>query len=276
MDRCNPPDEQTRHVEEHYKNGSEELRLKTRHGQVEYLTTMKYIQEYLPKNKRPTVLEVGAGAGAYSAALAKMDCIVTAVDLVQDNLMLLAEKLDGTEDIVAFKGDARNLSFLMDETYDMTLILGPMYHLFTKQDQLKALNEAVRVTRPRGYIFAAYCMNDATIMQYVFREKYWNGYKMPEMSPDHETLAPGWKSISDPKEVFNVVRTEDIDELDTALPVERIRFVATDGFAGYNKTFMDAMSDEMFEKWMDYHYTVCERSDMTGLSNHTLDILRKL
>ena len=35
-------------------------------------------------------------------------------------------------------------------------------------EKLKALSEAVRVTRPNGYILVAYCMNEPTVIQYVF------------------------------------------------------------------------------------------------------------
>ena len=48
------------------------------------------------------------------------------------------------------------------------MLLGPMYHLYTREEQLQALREAVRVTKPGGHILAAYCMNEPTVVQYVF------------------------------------------------------------------------------------------------------------
>ena len=64
----------------------EEGRLLSRHGQVEYLTTMKYIHECLEGITDPSILEVGAGTGRYSVALAREDYRVTAVELVARNL----------------------------------------------------------------------------------------------------------------------------------------------------------------------------------------------
>ena len=55
--------------------------------------------------------------------------------------------------------NAKDLSCFADNTFDVTLLLGPMYHLFTVEDQKKALAEAIRVTKPGGVIFAAYCGN---------------------------------------------------------------------------------------------------------------------
>ena len=57
---------------------------------------------------------------------------------------------------------------LPDKTFDITMLLGPMYHLYTIEDKIQAMSEAVRVTKPGGYIFVAYCMNEPTIIQYAF------------------------------------------------------------------------------------------------------------
>ena len=72
------------------------------------------------------------------------------------------------------------------------------------------------------------------------------------------------------------MRTEDIAVLNSQVPVERIRLVATDGATNYMRDLIDNMDDETFAKWMDYHFTICERQDLIGASHHTLDILRKL
>ena len=72
------------------------------------------------------------------------------------------------------------------------------------------------------------------------------------------------------------MRTEDIAALDAALPVERVRLVAADGATNYHREMIDAMDDATFDKWMDYHFAICERQDLIGASHHTLDILRKL
>ena len=139
-------------LEDFYSHYDEEGRLLSRHGQVEYLTTMKYIRESLEGVSDPHVLEVGAGTGRYSVTLAKMGIPVTAVELVGHNLEQLRAKLDGSEPLTALQGNALDLSFLPDASFSLTMLLGPLYHLYTKEDQLKALSEAVRVTKPGGII----------------------------------------------------------------------------------------------------------------------------
>ena len=256
-------------LEEYYNNYDEEGRLLSRHGQVEYLTTMKYIQECLEGIPDPRILEVGAGTGRYSVTLAKQGLQVTAVDLVEHNLEILRSKLDGTEPIEAVQGNAMDLSEFPDESFDLTMLLGPMYHLYTKEDKLRALSEAVRVTKPGGHILVAYCMNEPTVIQYVFAQN-----NLREVT-DLNMLTPDWHCKSEPKEIFELVRTEDIAELDSAFPVNRIKLVAADGATNYMRDLIDSMDDETFGKWMEYHFAVCERQDLIGASHHTLDMLEK-
>ena len=257
------------YIEEFYNARDEDARLTSKHGSVEYLTTMKYIRESIAGADDPAILEVGAGTGRYSVTLAKEGYRVTAVELVAHNLDILKSKLDGTERITPILGNALDLSFLPDGAFDLTMLLGPMYHLYTKDDKLQALREAVRVTKPGGRILVAYCMNEATVIQYVFGMN-----KLREVM-DGMLLTPEWHCKSEPKEVFELSRTEDIAELDAALPVKRLKLVATDGASNYKREFIDEMDDETFAKWLEFHFATCERQDLVGASNHTLDILEK-
>ncbi len=258
------------YLEEYYNSYNEEGRLLSRHGQVEYLTTMRYIKECLDGLSDPRILEVGAGTGRYSVTLAKQGLRVTAVELIDHNLEILRSKLDGTEPIITLQGNALDLSRFPAASFELTMLLGPMYHLYQKEDKLRALSEAVRVTKPGGHILVAYCMNEPTVIQYVF------GMNHLHEVMDLGMLTPDWHCISEPKDVFEMVRTEEIADLDAAVPVRRIKLVATDGATNYKREYIDAMDDETFGKWMDYHFTICERQDLIGASHHTLDMLRKV
>ena len=156
------------YLEEYYNNYDEEGRLLSRHGQVEYLTTMRYIEKCLKDISDLSILEVGVGTGRYSVTLAKKGLKVTAVELIEHNLEMLRSKLDDTEPITTIQGNALDLSMFSDNSFSLTMLLGPMYHLYTKKEKLRALSEAVRVTKSGGHILVAYCMNEPTVIQYVF------------------------------------------------------------------------------------------------------------
>ena len=258
------------HLEAYYTQYDEEGRLLSRHGQVEYITTQKYIHSCLSGEGGERILEIGAGTGRYSIALAREGYAVTALGLIEHNLSILRSKLDGTESIETLRGNALDLSRFDAGTFDLTLLLGPMYHLYTDEDRLRALSEAVRVTKPGGHILVSYCMNEPTVVQYVF-----GGGHLPEITENH-MLTDDWHCVSQPKDLFALIRTEEIAELDRAAGVRRLKLGATDGATNYMRPVIDAMDEETFAKWVEYHLATRERPDLIGASHHTLDILEKV
>ena len=79
-----------------------------------------------------------------------------------------------------------------------------------------------------------------------------------------------------PEDLFELVRKEDIDRLMAGYHVERLHYVATDMITRYLRESIAEMSDEDFEIYLKYHYAVCERPDMAGMTHHSLDIFRKI
>ena len=256
-------------IENFYNEYDEDGRLEnSRLGRVEYLTTRRYLDPLLTADCK--IAEIGAGTGRYSVTLAKEGYDVTAVELVQHNLDILKSKLDGNENIKTFLGNALDLNILENNTYDVTLLLGPMYHLYSEVDKTKALKEAVRITKPGGHILVAYCMNEATVIQYVFGCNLLKSVMSLNMITDY------WKCISEPKDLFEMMRVEDIEHLNATVPVERIKLVATDGASRYIREYFEEFDDKTFAKWLSYHFATCERQDLIGATNHSLDILRKV
>ena len=127
---------------------------------------MKYVEKYLKPNMR--VLEIGAATGRYSHALAQKGYRVDAVELVEHNIEIFKQNTVEGEPVTITQGNAIDLSAFESDTYDITLLLGPMYHLFTTEDKLKALSEAIRVTQNGCVVFAASCMGDACVYSYGF------------------------------------------------------------------------------------------------------------
>ena len=117
----------------------------------------------------------------------------------------------------------------------------------------------------------AYCMNEATMLQYVFQKgNLWNCI-------NHNMLTEDFNCISEEKDLFELVRVEAIDELNAQFSgIERVKLIASDGATNYMRECIDAMDDDTFEMWMKYHFTICERMDLIGATHHSLDILRKL
>ena len=258
------------YLKEFYENHcDEDARLQSRHGRVEFLTTMRYIEKYLKPGDR--IIEIGAGTGRYSHALAQKGYSVDAVELVEHNIEVFQQNTLPGEPVTVRQGSALDLSGFPDSTYGITLLLGPLYHLHTVEELKMALTEALRVTKSGGVVFAAYCGSDATAVQDCFGKGM---LKDPHVKALVDPVT--FKLSSTPEEVFAQHRREEIDALMDGLPATRLHFVGTDLFTCYMKGTIDQMDEELYGLYLQYHFAVCERPDLVGVSNHFLDVFRKL
>lgn len=250
----------------YYNKFNEDKRLKTRHGQVEYITTMKYIHEYLLNIENPKILDVGAGTGAYSIPLVEEGYDVTAIELVKHNLRVIEQK---SNKVKAYQGNALDLSRFANESFDLVLVFGPMYHLCCTKDKLQALQEAKRVTKKNGVIIVAYCMNEYCVITHGFRDN-----NIIECM-NQNMLDSDYHCLSKVTDLYSVVRIEDINYFNDQLNLHREKIITPDGPANYIRSILNQMDEATFQVFLDYHLKTCERSDLIGAAAHTVDILKK-
>ncbi len=253
-------------LEKYYNKFNEEKRLNTRYGQVEFLTSMKYIHDYLDTQRKSRILDIGAGTGKYSVQLAEEGYDVTAVELVRYNLGILKKKKSAVK---AYQGNALKLSRFDDDSFDVVLLFGPLYHLYTFKDKVQALREAKRVTKPGGVILVAYCMNEYSVITYGFKENH------IQECIDNGKLTPEFRVCPEPADLYDYVRLEDIDSYNEAAGLDRIKIISADGPADYIRPVLNAMDEETFRIFLRYHLATCERMELIGAAAHTVDILRK-
>ena len=252
----------------YYTTHNEDARLTPKRGMVEFLTTIHYVEKYLKPGMR--ILEIGAGTGRYSHYFAQNGYAVDAVELMECNIEVFKANTKDGENITVQQGDAVNLRNIASDQYDITLLLGPMYHLYTDEDKHAAMSEAIRVTKKGGIVFAAYCNNDITVYHFGFLRGGFNTGEHNDLI-DFETF----KLSSTPKEVFALYRQEDVNELMSHFRTERLHYVGTDMLTRFIGGTVDEMDEKTFEMYMKYHLCVCERKDMVGATAHMLDIFRK-
>ena len=250
---------------EYYNKFKEDKRLDTKHGQVEFLTAIKYINKYL--NKDYKILDVGAGTGKYSIYYKKLGYDVTAVELVKQNINTFKSNLDDL-DIPIYQGNAINLSMFKDNTFDIVLLFGPMYHLISQEEKISALKEAKRIVKNNGYIFISYCMNEYAIITHGFKENY--------IKEDIKSIDNKYNIISKDNDLYSFVRIKDINKLNKICNLKRVKIIAQDGPTEYIKKEINKMDEETFNIYLNYHFKTCESKYLLEASRHTLDILKKV
>lgn len=233
---------------------------------MEYFTTMHYINKYAKKGAR--LLEIGAGTGRYSIALAKAGYDVTSVELVEHNLEVLKKNSEGIDNIQSFQGDALDLSRFADNSFDVTLLFGPLYHLYEPQDVQKSIDEAIRVTKPNGVILVAFLSVYAILF-----DNYLNGTLLDGIK---ENFTENYKIRHFEEQLFTGYDIVEFEELFTDKSVEHLNTVAVNGILELAEKRIDfAMSDEEMEAFAKLWLAVCEKREMLGTSGHLLYICKK-
>lgn len=260
-------------LELYYNKFNEEKRLNTRHGRVEFIVTMKYIHDVLNtllesgrQHSDIKILDIGAGTGRYSVPLCEEGYSVTAVELVKYNLGILKKK---NSNVTAMQGNALKLKKLADDTFDVTLLFGPMYHLLTEEEKIRALSEAKRVTKPGGHILVAYIMNEYAFVMYAIQEN------MLKECLDNNMISEDFHTIPGEESLYDFVRIEDINRFNSAVGLVREKIISPDGPVNYIRPFVNKLDEEAFEWVIKYQLATCERQDIIGAGAHTVDILRK-
>ena len=250
-----------------YDQVDEDSRLKrSRHGQLEFATTMSYIHRYT--NPQSRVLEVGAGTGRYSIALAKEGLDITAVELVESNLAILRENSKGIGNISSTQGDATDLSRFEENSFDITLLLGPMYHLYEPDEVNKAIDEAVRVTKPGGVIFFAFIS--------VYAIMYANYLSGDWAAGQEENFTENYQVKHFKEQLFTGYDVIEFEQLFESKPVEWITTAGVDGILEPLEDREDFLiKDEDFEAFAAWYLHFAEKRELLGNTNHLLYICRK-
>lgn len=153
----------------YYSTGVEKDRLHTDIFQLEKERTEEIITRYLTDRKMK-ILDVGGGTGHYTFWLKEQAHEVHLIDPVRFNIdeaKKQAARGRHIPDSIQL-GEARDLPF-EEDTFDIVLLMGPLYHLTRKEERKEALKESLRVLKKGGLLLAAGITRYASLFDGFFR-----------------------------------------------------------------------------------------------------------
>ncbi len=261
------------HIIKSYENYKEEDRLSSNNARkIEFITSIRAIKDRI--NKKAKILDCAAGTGIYSFELAHEEHEVTALDLTPRHVSIMKDRIKScnfTMDIDV--NDATDLSRFDDETFDVVLCMGPIYHLVDENLRQKCLKECYRVLRKGGILVLAY-ISRYYVFPYIATQdkKYLNlnlGIKINKTGTIHSNDPDCfWTDcfFATPEEIESYMIQNGLKVLD---------HLASDGISPFISDKIDALTESEFKVWCDYHYSVCRERSILGSSNHGLIIGRK-
>ncbi len=167
-----------RSIQKYYVEGNEKDRLHTH--LLEKDRTLRILKNQLPPAPA-VILDVGGAAGVYAFPLAEMGYEVHLIDPISLHIAQAKDhaKKSGRELASYSVGDARNIEW-EDNSADVVLFFGPLYHLIDLKDRLKALSEAVRVLKSGGLLLAVGITRFASLMDAMHKGTLYSKLKVLE------------------------------------------------------------------------------------------------
>ena len=249
-------------IQKTYEIFNEDTRLnRSKAARVEFLTNVKYIEKYLSQGD--SILDVGAGAGEYSFYFARNGYKVSALELTDVNIKAFRAKMREEDEIDLIQGNAIDLSAYRDNSFDVVLLFGPLYHLHKECDRQKCISEAKRVCKDDGMIFFSFICNDMVIITELDYDKdYLSGNTY-----DHDTF-----KVEDFPFVFFTADACRKMLKDGGIEIKHE--VASDGFSELIEERINSLDDESYAQYLKYHFYICEKPEFLGASNHLLFVGR--
>lgn len=264
----------TTHIEGFYdSNALKEWERLDRH-RTELAVTLKALDEYLPASPAD-ILDIGGGPGRYAIELTRRGYEMTLLDLAQANLDLAEQKAAeaGVTLHATLHGNALELSALADGSFDVVLLMGPLYHLVRLEDRQRCLQEAKRVLKPGGLLFAAFINRYGVFLdgsvkypQAVYEnralwEQIWRDGVNP---PPHDSFTDAYFAM--PDEVVPLMEGQGFTSLN---------LLGLEGIVSGHEESVNALSGEAWEYWVKLNYDYAKDPALHAASAHLLCIGRK-
>ena len=245
-----------------YENYDEDSRLfKDKAHLAEYLTTIRYFDRLFAPNS--LILDACAGTGRYAFYLADKGHSVTACDLVEHNVNIIKSKPHASKLVDISTCNVLDLSQFSDNSFDVVLCMGAIYHLGSDNEKTQAIRECVRVCKPNGYVVLSY-INYFAVIAAELEDGLTNLDELLTDFGDESDLI--WKATTPAK----------MEQYATSEGLDVTHNISADGLSFILRDKVNTATDEIFEKWMDFIYKHCENPFLVGYSMHGLLIGKKV
>jgi ubiquinone/menaquinone biosynthesis C-methylase UbiE len=255
-------------VKERYSDAErEDLRFqRSRASGMEAHYTKRLLDKYVAPGQK--ILELGCGTGYYGLYLADKCSSYLGVELTPVNVSFFAEKICilGLTNLSVMEGDARSLPELSDESFDVVLVLGPLYHL-PPEGREQVLAEAKRLCKPGGTILCAYIPPMGAYLTGVFLR--------PETYPN-ETAGEFClnRQVDDcAPDVWFFTTSKQMQDAAEKAGLQVLQNTGVD--FNFCANIQNALPEERVAAWEQLADSMCEDPYAAALASHAVLVCRK-
>ena len=228
----------------HYYLSYDEAGRLTRNNahRVEFLLTMDVLTSLFSR-LNPTqavAAEIGCGPGEYTVDLAPYVSRLYACDLMPNFLeaMMARVKKESLNQVIPIETNAEDLSAIPNKICDITLCMGPLYHLKGKDGRSRCLQELKRITKPDGTI----------VISYVNPRSRWAEIAKGTLTVEEYASFEAKKHIfSDP---FVYLSPNAIEDELKGQGLRILQHIAVDPFSSFMGNQINVMEEQDFASWL--------------------------
>ncbi len=270
-------------VEAHYDRHAEREWERLDRHRTEFAVTCRVLAEFMPPPPG-RVLDIGGGPGRYTIHLARLGYRPTLIDLSQRSLDLAVEKATaaGIYLPTPVRGDAvllpdRSPGFPDDYSalFDAVLLMGPLYHLLDEPARAAAVDEAFRVLRPGGILFAAFLTRFAPLRDVAIHSPAWirdNPERFRELVDNGRN--PAFDGSTFPDSYF--AHPDEIEPFMRGRGFHTLALQGCEGLVAGHEDGVNTLDGELWEQWVDINTRAGREPSLLGASDHLLYVGAKL
>ena len=259
------------YIVESYENYQEENRLATNNARkIEFITTSRIMDE-LFNNGTKKILDCAAGTGIYTFHLHNAGHEIIATDITPRHVEIM--KKHATKEGYQMRievMDASDMSRFANDSFDIVLNMGPFYHLVDKERRQQCLNESIRVLKKGGLLVTAYIPRFYVFQYVAMQDQY---FLDPTLAK--QIIQTGALHHDDAKCFWTDTYYSSSDEMKKLYEASGLTIIdhfAQDGLTPQFASKVDTWTQDQFDIWCEYHYSICREKSILGASNHVIII----
>jgi SAM-dependent methyltransferase len=230
--------------------------LRSQRNQLEFALTLGVFGALIPEDAR--VLEIGAGAGFFTAHLALAGHRVTAVELtpalLDENRRLIAElekKSQKTLNVEFVQADARDLVGVPERQFDVILSQGPLYHLTELEDRVASMNASAQFAHEKT-VFMSAVLHRIGFLGYLLKNQ--PGFVQSNESMVDEIMTHGHYLNHPRNGTFrgHYMDLAELVELHTEAGFELETVLTLDPCIGSNDEAFNSLEEPQKSAWIQY------------------------
>ncbi len=243
----------------------------------EFIFTTHIMDKYIKSGN--SILDIGGGPGRYSINYSQKGCDVTLIDLSNGNIELAKEK--AKEYKVNFRmyvANCLDIDTIELGRYDHVFLMGPLYHLTKKEDQIRAVKLAIEKLKPNGILYCSFILDFAGI---IYDLKNGPGYLIEDLGNQStkgliDSIVTSTEYTGPAFTTACFMNQRQIEPFMQQFNLEKLHLFGQEGILSLNENQIKLFPQDEYELWIETAKKFLDIPEFLAFSEHAMYVGRKV